>query len=106
EHLNEEPEDPLLEAPDDPLLEATTQPDPIAFETDRTTSSIPQQYTEKASSAPESGAIYDTEAYHQPVLAPTQKKSSSVLVFIWILLLVILGAGAGVAFYLFVLPLF
>lgn len=67
--------------------------------------SISQQYTEQPSSAPSSGAVYDTENYHQPLPAAT-KKHSGVWVFIWILLLVILGAGAGVAFYLFVLPMF
>jgi len=129
DHLNEEPEDPLLEAPDDPLLEAVNEPEPSSFESSRYAhalqtevlqneapdesssepigaASIPQQYKEKDSSAPASGAIYDTEAYHQPVSAPPAKKSSSFLMFIWIALLVILGAGAGVVFYLYVLPLF
>lgn len=67
--------------------------------------SISQQYTEQPSSAPSSGAIYDTETYHKP-LAPVVKKRSGVWTFIWILLLIILGAGAGVAFYLFILPMF
>lgn len=66
--------------------------------------SISQQYTEKPSSAPSSGAIYDTENYHKP-LAPAPKKKSGIWTFIWILLLIILGAGAGVAFYLYILPL-
>ncbi len=65
--------------------------------------SISQQYTEQASSTPESGAIYDTESYHQP-LAPTPKKKSGAWVFVWILLLLIVGAAAGVGFYFFVLP--
>jgi len=68
--------------------------------------SITQQYTEQPSSTEASGAIYDTEAYHQPVAAAPVKKHSGIWVFLWILLLIILGAGAGVAFYLFVLPNF
>lgn len=66
--------------------------------------SITQQYTEQPSSAEAPGAIYDTEAYHQPVV-PVVKKKSGIWVVLWILLLIILGAGAGVVFYLFVLPL-
>lgn len=67
--------------------------------------SITQQYTEQASAAQLSGAIYDTENYHQP-LAHEGKKHSSVWTILGIILLVILGAGAGVAFYFFVLPNF
>lgn len=66
--------------------------------------SITQQYTEQPSSNVESGAIYDTENYHQPLAHPEQKRGGAWTV-IWIILLVILGAGAGVAFYLFVLPM-
>jgi len=65
--------------------------------------SIQQQYTEQPTSSQESGAIFDTENYHQP-LAAAPKKRSGVWTVIWILLLVILGAAAGVAFYLYVLP--
>lgn len=66
--------------------------------------SITQQYTEQPSSKQESGAIYDTESYHQPLAKPV-KKHSGALVIVWILLLVILGAGAGAAFYIYVLPM-
>lgn len=67
--------------------------------------SITQQYTEQASTEQSSGAIYDTENYHQP-LAHDDKKHSSVWTILGIILLVTLGAGAGVAFYFFVLPNF
>ena len=67
--------------------------------------SITQQYTEQASVEQSSGAIFDTENYHQP-LARDSKKHSSVWTILGIILLVILGAGAGVAFYFFVLPNF
>lgn len=50
----------------------------------------------------ESGAIYDTETYHQPV-AQAAKKTSGGLVALWISLLVIVGAAAGAAVYFFVL---
>ncbi len=66
-------------------------------------SSITQQYTEQPSSQQESGAIYDTENYHQPVTHPPKHRSGAWTV-LWISLLVIIGAGAGVAFYLFVFP--
>lgn len=66
--------------------------------------SITQQYQEQPSSTTESGAIYDTEAYHQPLVARPVKKKSGLWVIVWILLLVILGAAAGAGFYLYVLP--
>lgn len=65
--------------------------------------SITPQYKEQASSNQESGAIYDTESYHQPVIKPPKKKPSW-LIIVWILLLVLLGAAAGWAVYAFVLP--
>lgn len=80
-----------------PVLEVKTSSEPVG------PTSITQQYTEQPSLEQESGAIYDTENYHQP-LAPVAKKHSSVLTVLGILGLVILGAGAGVAFYFFVLP--
>lgn len=66
--------------------------------------SITQQYEEKPSEAPQPGAIFDTEAYHQP-FAVQPKKKSSALIILWIVVLVVLGAAAGAAFYMFVLPL-
>lgn len=63
--------------------------------------SIPQQYKEESAAANlESGAIYDTDTYHQPLTHPIKKKSGW-LVVVWILLILILGAGVGAAFYLF-----
>lgn len=66
--------------------------------------SITQQYTEQTSSTTESGAIYDTTAYHQP-LAHAARKKSGAWVILWIILLIVLGGGAGAAVYFFVLPL-
>lgn len=66
--------------------------------------SIAQQYTEKPAEEGETGAIYDTEAYHQP-LTHAPKKNSGVWVVLWVTLLVLLGGGAGAAVYFFVLPL-
>lgn len=66
--------------------------------------SITQQYTEQPSATQTSGAIYDTETYHQAI-TPVVRKKSGVWTILWIALLVILGAGAGVAVYLFVLPM-
>lgn len=116
ETVDEVQEEPALEvtpAPEEPIeeveaapVEPEIQPEPTqpVAEEPVGPASITQQYTEQPSSAPSSGAIYDTETYHKP-LAPTPKKRSGVWVAIWIFLLIVLGAGAGVAFYLFVLPL-
>lgn len=65
--------------------------------------SIHQQYKEQPSSSKESGAIYDTEAYHQPLI-PTVKKKKPSFAILWILLILILGAGASAAFYFYILP--
>jgi len=66
--------------------------------------SITPQYKEQASSNQESGAMYDTESYHQAVSAPVKKKSGWFTVVL-ILLLVVLGAGGGFAVYTYVLPM-
>lgn len=67
--------------------------------------SITQQYKEQPSTTQQpSGAIYDTETYHQP-LAHTEKKHSGILVIIWIVALILVGGGAGAGVYFFVLPM-
>lgn len=65
---------------------------------------ITQQYKEKQSDEQESGAIYDTESYHQPLVKPV-KQRSGVWTALWIALLLLLGAGVGVVCYFYVLPL-
>jgi len=66
--------------------------------------SIAQQYKEHPSTSDQaSGAIYDTESYHQPLAHPPKTKSG-VLIIIWILALVVVGAGVGAAIFFFVLP--
>lgn len=61
--------------------------------------SIPQQYKESPSSQPQdSGTIYDTENYHQPITHPA-KKSSGWTIVIWIVLIIILGCALGAAAY-------
>ena len=68
--------------------------------------SIIQQYQEKPSTATEqSGAIFDTEQYHAP-LVHAPKKKSGWLVVLWIFALIVIGAGIGAAAYYFVLPNF
>lgn len=129
-----EPEPPLLEAPDEELLTAETEetpatpesapveetapkeevPQPVVESTPEPApveaapagpTSITQQYKEQPSTADQpSGAIFDTETYHQP-LTHTPKKKSGALVIVWILALILVGAGAGAAVYFFVLPM-
>lgn len=65
--------------------------------------SITQQYKEKPAEAAVSGAIYDTENYHQPITTPVKKKSGA-WVILWIFLILLVGGGGGAAFYFFVLP--
>lgn len=102
--------EPVAEEPlEEPALDLTQEPapvqEPIVVEDQPIgPTSITQQYTEQTSSANESGAIYDTEAYHQPLVAPPKKKSGG-LVILWISLLVLFGAGVGAAIYYFVLPM-
>ena len=99
--VEEAPTEPeaVVEAPQ-PIVEA---PQPIVEEPIGPTSITPQ-YKEQPSSNQESGAMYDTESYHQAVTAPVKKKSGWFTV-LWIVLLVIFGAGAGWAVYTYVLPM-
>ncbi len=61
--------------------------------------SIPQQYREEQSTASqESGAIYDTDSYHQPLAHPAKQKSGWMWV-VWILLILVVGGGSGAAIY-------
>jgi hypothetical protein len=104
--------DELFEAAETP--EAIVAPQPLETidtvessernETPVGPTSITQQYQEQQTTPTESGAIFDTEAYHQPLANPVKKKSG-VWIIIWILVLIVLGAGAGAAFYIYVLPM-
>lgn len=84
-----------------PEVKSVATPSP---EASNTPISITQQYKEQPRAEQESGAIYDTEAYHQPITHPAKKRSGWWIV-LWIFLLIVLGAGAGAAVYLYVLPL-
>lgn len=106
--------EPILEPAHEiePALEPEPEPAPHVTETvdatpvgDGLPTSITQQYTEQPSTTEQpSGAIFDTEAYHQ-ALVPPHKKKSGLLVVLWIVGLIILGAGLGAVMYFFVLPL-
>lgn len=90
------------EAPVDDIPAATSMP---IVDAPVGPTSITQQYKEQPSTAEQpSGAIFDTEAYHQP-LAHTPKKHSGILVVVWILALILIGGGMGAAVYFFVLPM-
>ena len=110
-----------VEHQDELLLEAQNPPDAVAdtAATDWVTStayvapepvmagptSIPQQYTELPTAIPEqTGSIFDTEAYHQPLARPA-KKHSGALVIVWIVALILVGGGIGVGVYFFLLPM-
>lgn len=67
------------------------------------TTSIPRQYSETPSTGDkESGPIFDTTTYHQPLSHPAKKKSGWMWI-VWILLVIALGAACGVALYFFAL---
>lgn len=113
EHIVDEPEaevtEPVVEEvapvveesvlPTVELPVAPVQEEPIG------PTSITQQYKEHPATEPqESGAIFDTESYHQP-LVHTPKKRSGALVIVWILALILVGGGIGAAVYFVVLPM-
>lgn len=61
--------------------------------------SIPQQYKEeKTTGDTVSGAIYDTDTYHQPLAHPAEKKSGWMWV-LWIAIILVVGAGGGAALF-------
>jgi len=92
----------IVEQPQ-PVEAITEAPQPVLDEPVGPTSITPQ-YKEQPSSNQESGAMYDTESYHQAVTAPVKKKSGWFTV-LWIVLLVVFGAGAGYTVYTYVLPM-
>jgi hypothetical protein len=66
--------------------------------------SITQQYKEQPSSGDQNtGAIYDTNAYHKAIVRPVKKKSGWSWV-LWIIVLLAVGAGIGAVVYFYVLP--
>lgn len=65
--------------------------------------SIAQQYKEQPSSGDQNtGAIYDTDAYHKALVQPAKKKSGWLWV-IWMVALILVGAGVGAVVYNFML---
>lgn len=97
---SEEETESVETVPAEPLATPVEQSDQSSF----ATASIPQQYHEQpATEEQPSGAIYDTEAYHQPLAHPT-KKSSSLTIILWIVGLILLGVATGALVYFFVLP--
>jgi hypothetical protein len=98
---------------DDEAATVPTQeevPEPSAAETPAhdeplqpVSNSIPPQYQEQPSTGDQtSGAIYDTNTYHQALDAKSPKKKSPILMWIlWIVVLLIVGATAGAAWFYF-----
>jgi len=100
----EEPEEPAVPTTVVAVATAMNPASPVE-EAPVGPTSITQQYKEHPSTDTQpSGAIYDTEAYHQPLAHPA-KKHSSLLVIVWILGLIVVGGGIGAAMYFFVLPM-
>ena len=100
-----EPTEPTeLESPAPEVNTQDTEPIPLPHDAPVGPTSITQQYKEQQSETGEPGAIYDTEAYHQPLMQPAKKKSGFWVVF-WILLILVVGGAAGAGFYLYILPM-
>jgi hypothetical protein len=94
--VNEQPEvkEPVIEDKREPA-KLEQQPTPVPSGP----VSIPQQYKEEPSSLePKSGAIYDTDTYHQPLAHPAKAKSGWMWV-VWTILILLLGAGVGAALF-------
>jgi len=82
-------------APEEKPAEATVTEPPAEENKPTGPVSIPQQYREEPSTGDQqSGAIYDTDTYHQPLAHPAKKKSGWLWV-VWIILILVVGAGAG-----------
>ena len=82
------------------------EPAPLPPSEPSVPASIPQQYEEAPAATPQqSGAIFDTEAYHQPFASAPKTGANLWLILLWVGGLLVLGAAAGVAVYLFVLPM-
>lgn len=82
----------------------TIEANPVA-DTNGLSSSIQQQYTEQPSTTEQpSGAIFDTDSYHQALAHPPKKKSGFLTV-LWIIGILVLGAGLGAVAYFYVLPM-
>jgi len=98
EHFDEAPEEEIV-------AETEVIATPVA-EVPAGPTSITQQYKEQPSTtdAGATGSIYDTEAYHQP-LVHTPKKHSGVLVVVWIISLILVGGGIGAGVYFVLLPM-
>jgi len=87
-----------------PEKESKVEPKPSLVTTPSETptgpTSIAQQYREEPSTSDKnSGAIYDTDTYHQPLAHPP-KKASGWLWVLWIVLILVVGAGIGAGVYM------
>ena len=93
------------ETPREPVAQPEPEQPALTPEPEMTgPTEITQQYKERPAAEQPSGAIYDTESYHQPLTHAPQKKSG-VLIVLWIIALILVGAGAGAGVYFFVLPM-
>ena len=109
------PKEELLEFPEEPRIEPKIE-EPVREVEPKVEEKTPEVLQDYSSATevtdlprhdgprPKTGALYDTESYHQP--APVaRKKSGPWMIIMWLVLLALLGAAAGVAVYMFVLPL-
>ncbi len=93
--------EPPAEPEKKPESEPKTDDSPAPLES----TSIQQQYKEsKTDDNDKSGAIYDTESYHQPLMF-TRTKRSGLKITLWILGLIIFGGALGAGVYFYVLPM-
>ncbi|HSW91482.1 MAG TPA: hypothetical protein VLG09_02460 [Candidatus Saccharimonadales bacterium] len=98
---SQKPVEPKMDATDNssqpPVADAVPNPDEKLLPAGPI--SIPQQYREEPSTGDkQSGSIYDTDTYHQPLSHPAKKKSGWMWV-IWTIAILLVGAGCGAALY-------
>lgn len=94
-----QPDEQLVQQQPTPAVSATPAAEPKEEVAPSGPTSIPQQYKEEKSTGEEaSGAIYDTDTYHQPLAHPAQKKSGWMWV-LWIVGILAVGTAGGAALF-------
>lgn len=100
---NPDEQNEVIAAPEKP--EVAEKPDiPVVESQPAVATSINQQYKEKPSTGDKaSGAIFDTDAYHKPLVSPAKKKFSWMMI-VWIVIIIASGVGTGVIVFNYIMP--